>query len=389
MPTKMWDPIRRFQSTNIDARAAVREFRDGVWQADLAGVLFFCSSTYPLDEIAAEMARQFPGVPVFGCTTAGEIGPEGYLSHSLSGFSLPGDSFAVVGRLAANLQQFELLSARAFVQRQLVELDNRTALRPQMTNRFALALIDGLSVREELVARAFQSALDDICLIGGSAGDDLAFTRTHVYANGQFHHNAAAVILIATSRPFRALKVQNFVPMAERLVVTKAETERRIVQEINGLPAVEEYARVIDADPQNLSPATFAEAPIVVLLAGTYYVRAIQSANPDGSLTFYCAIDEGMVFRVASMTDAVANLSASLHDIRDAVGFPEILIGFDCILRKFNIANKSLVGEIESVLNDNNVVGFSCYGEQYNGIHVNYTLTGIAIGGVPEGNDNG
>lgn len=385
----MRHPIRRFQSTNADARAAVREFRDGVWQADLAGVLFFCSSTYPLDEIAEEMARQFPGVAVFGCTTAGEIGPAGYLSRSLSGFSFPGDSFAVVGRLATNLRQFELLSARAFVQGQLVELDNRTALRPQMTNRFALALIDGLSVREELVARAFQSALDDICLIGGSAGDDLAFTRTHIYANGQFHHDAAVVILIATSRPFRALKVQNFVPMAERLVVTKAETERRIVQEINGLPAVEEYARVVDVDPENLGPATFAEAPIVVLLAGTYYVRAIQSANPDGSLTFYCAIDEGMVFRIASMTDAVANLSASLRDIRDAIGFPEILIGFDCVLRKLNITNKSLVGEIESVLNDNNVVGFSCYGEQYNGIHVNYTLTGIAIGGVAEGKGNG
>jgi hypothetical protein len=389
MPTKMWDPIRRFQSTNTDARTAVREFRDGVWQPDLASVLFFCSSTYPLDDIADEMTRQFPGVPVFGCTTAGEIGPQGYLSHSLSGFSLPGDDFAVVGRLAPNLKRFEHLSARAFVQRQFVEMDMRIASRPTLSNRFALALIDGLSIREELVARAFQSALDDVCLIGGSAGDDLAFTRTHVYADGQFHHDAAAMILIATSRPFHALKVQNFVPLAERLVVTSAEPERRLVYEINGLPAVEEYARVIDAAPEDLGPDLFAEAPIVVLLAGTYYVRAIQSANPDGSLTFYCAIDEGMVFRVAEMTDTVANLSAALQDLHDVIGPPELLIGFDCVLRKLNISNKSLTSTIESLLNDNNIIGFSCYGEQYNGIHVNYTLTGIAIGGASKDHGNG
>jgi hypothetical protein len=28
----------------------------------------------------------------------------------------------------------------------------------------------------------------------------------------------------------------------------------------------------------------------------------------------------------------------------------------------------------------NNAVGFSTYGEQFNGIHVNQTLTGVAIG---------
>lgn len=372
--------IRRFQSTSIDARTAVREFRDGVWQADMALVLFFCSSAFELDDVADEMARQFPGVQVFGCTTAGEIGPEGYLDYSLSGVSLPGDTFAAVGRLIPDLQQFKLSSARALVQSQLTELDGKTSPRPELANRFALSLIDGLSIREELVSRAFQAALDDICLVGGSAGDDLNFRRTYVYANGRFEHDAAAVIIVATSRPFRALKIQNFAPMEERLVVTAADPNRRLVHEINGLPAAAEYVRVIDATPKSLGPAKFAETPIVVLLAGTYYVRSVQSAHPDGSLTFYCAIDEGMVFRVACMTDILANLNASLDEIHGSIGRPDLIIGFDCILRKLNISSKSLTRDIESLLDENNVIGFSCYGEQYNGIHVNHTLTGVAIG---------
>ncbi len=381
---KMRAPIRRFQSTNTDARTAVREFRAGVAQPDIALVLFFCSSAYELDEIADEMALSFPGVEVIGCTTAGEIGPEGYLNYSLSGASLPADSFAAVIQLVPDLQHFELAKARPLVQSQLVELDGKTGNSPAFANRFALSLIDGLSIREELVCRAFQTALGDICLVGGSAGDDLNFVRTHVYHGGRFHADAAVMTLIATSRPFRTVKIQNFVPMEERLVVTAAEPARRRVTEINGLPAAEEYARVIDAPLRSLGPARFAEAPIVVLLSGTYYVRAVRTAHHDGSLTFYCAIDEGMVFRIACMTDVVTNLSASLSEIRKTIGRPELMIGFDCILRKLNVSSRTSTRDVESILGDNNVVGFSSYGEQYNGIHVNHTLTGVAIGELPE-----
>ncbi|MBS1183502.1 MAG: hypothetical protein H6Q99_3382 [Proteobacteria bacterium] len=379
----MRNPIRRFQSTHVDARAAVREFRDGVWQADMAFVLFFCSSRYALDDIAAEMAIQFPDVAVFGCTTSGEIGPTGYLDHSLCGASFPRDSFAAAGRLVTDLRRFEFSSARALVQSQLQELDSLIAPGDRLTNRFALSLIDGLSIREELVSRAFQNAFGDIFLVGGSAGDDQRFVRTHVYADGSFHHDAAVLLLVATSRPFQTLKIQNFAPMEERLVVTEAEPDRRLVREINGLPAVEEYARVIDADPRTLCPSRFAASPIVILLDGTNYVRAIQSANADGSLTFYCAIDEGMVLRVASMTDVIANMDTSLDNIRDTLGHPALVIGFDCILRKLNIAGKNLTSTVERLLDRYNTIGFSSYGEQYNGIHVNHTLTGLAIGELP------
>jgi hypothetical protein len=40
-----------------------------------------------------------------------------------------------------------------------------------------------------------------------------------------------------------------------------------------------------------------------------------------------------------------------------------------------------LAKPINQLMVDNNVMGFSTYGEQYDGIHVNQTFTGIAIGG--------
>lgn len=385
----MRDPIRQFQSTHPDARTAVRAFADGVRQDDMAFVLFFCSMSYDLDDIAEEMRAQFPGVAVFGCTTAGEIGPAGYRDGSLSGASFSRQSFAAAGCLVDDLQHFAFASARARVQALVAGLDDEIGPDKRLDNRFALSLIDGLSTREELLSRAFQGALGDTVLVGGSAGDGLDFGGTHVYAEGGFHRDAAVVLLVATSRPLRPLKIQNFVPLDERLVVTEADPERRLVREINGLPATEEYARVIDADPARLGPADFAASPIVILLEGTNYVRSVRSANPDGSLTFYCAIDEGMVLRVAAMTDLLANLRASLMDIGGSIGRPALTLGFDCILRKLNISSKNLTTEIEGLFRAYNAIGFASYGEQYNGIHVNHTLTGIAIGDPPQDDRDG
>lgn len=38
---------------------------------------------------------------------------------------------------------------------------------------------------------------------------------------------------------------------------------------------------------QDLGPMRFAASPVVVMIDGTDYVRSIQKANQDGSLTFF------------------------------------------------------------------------------------------------------
>ena len=48
----------------------------------------------------------------------------------------------------------------------------------------------------------------------------------------------------------------------------------------------------------DLNSVPFADSPFVVKIDGANYVRSIQKVNPDGSLTFFCAIEEGLVLRV-------------------------------------------------------------------------------------------
>lgn len=380
--------IRMAQSCATEARQAVQEFHAAVVQPNMELVVFFCSSEYDLDVLASEMSRLFAGIQVVGCTTAGEIGPAGYRQHSLSGASFPADCSVVVSGLLDRLSQFDIGRGDDFAQALLQRLESK-APDANPDNSFALLLIDGMSVREEPVAHALQHALGKITLFGGSAGDDLKFVRTYVYSDGRFHSDSAALILINTSLPFKIFKTQHFVATDERLVVTAADPARRIVKEINGRPAAEEYARLVGVDVHDLNPMRFATSPVVVMIDGTDYVRSIQKANPDGTLTFFCAIEEGLVLRVAHGVDLVNNLEQTFDKIRAEIGVPQLVLGCDCILRNLEVSQNGLKDRVGEIFRSNNTIGFSSYGEQFHGVHVNQTLTGIAIGAVPDPDTGG
>jgi hypothetical protein len=364
-----------------DARQAAREFHAGVEQPDMSMVVFFCSSDYDLDALADELNQLFGSVPLIGCTTAGEIGSAGYRAQSLSGVSFAASAGAVVAGCLPDLQNFAVAPGQVFVHGLLEQLDKHVS---KGNRAFALLLIDGLSVREEPVVRALQAALGSIHLCGGSAGDDLKFSSTKVFHDGAFRANSAVLLLVSTPLPIRIFKTQHFASENERLVVTEADAAQRIVKEINGLPAAEEYARVLGVSVSELDPVHFAATPVVVVIDGTDYVRAIQKANPDGSLTFFCAIEEGLVLRVARGGDIYANLEQTFDNLREEIGQPALTLGCDCILRNLEITQKQLKGKVGELFQRNNTVGFSTYGEQFGGVHINQTFTGIAIGSAPE-----
>jgi signal transduction histidine kinase len=108
-------------------------------------------------------------------------------------------------------------------------------------------------------------------------------------------------------------------------------------------------------------------------------VRSIQKVNDDGSLTFFCAIDEGIVLTVARGVDMVAtSRTRSLGRARDRP--PALVLGCDCILRYLETSQRGLPRSHRRDLRRQQRVGFATYGEQYNAMHVNQTFTGVAIG---------
>jgi hypothetical protein len=137
---------------------------------------------------------------------------------------------------------------------------------------------------------------------------------------------------------------------------------------------------MVGLEAQELSPLIFAAYPVVVKIGGEYHVRSIQKVEEDGSLRFYCGIDEGLVLTVAKGEDIAANLESNLSKLHQQVGNVDMILGFDCILRRLEAEQKQQMREVSAVLRKHKVVGFSTYGEQFRSMHVNQTFTGVAIG---------
>ena len=377
--TRSHGSIRRGHSLSRDPAEAVRELHEGIAQPDIGLAVFFCSAGYDLDILAAEIGRRFAGVEIIGCTTAGEITPVGYQDGAITGFSIAAaDCCAVIARIDA-LSEFQIADGQTVADALIARLAQRGKA-ARLAHSFAMLLIDGMSANQETVLSAIHGRMDGIPIVGGSAGDDLRLQRTHVYHQGRFHTDAALLTLVRIRQPVKIFHSQHFYGTDTRLVVTQADPVRRIVAEINAEPAAQEYARIVGLDVAQLTPAVFAERPVMVKAGGEFYVRSIQRANADGSLSFFCAIDEGVVLRLARHEDIVLQLRALFGAIHAAIGPPELVIGFDCVLRNLEVERRQLRHVAGRILAENNVVGFSSYGEQFAGMLVNQTFTGVAIG---------
>lgn len=360
------------------ATEVTRQLAAGGGEAAL--VLVFCA---PELDLAASMTALREALPtttrLMGCTTAGEIGPAGFQNASLVALALPADDFVAAVALLPELSAMDL---RAWQEgtRDLLRRHAENLAASGFPSSFGILLVDGLSTREEPLARTIKMEIGSIPLVGGSAGDGLRFRRTWVCRDGTTATDAAVLALVATRRPFRAFKTQHFVRARERMVVTAARPAERVVTEINGFPAALEFARIVGIDVAQLSPFSFAAHPVVVRVGGAEYVRSIQKVNPDHSLTFYCAIDEGMVLCTAEGVDAIDNLTGVLADIESRIGRPEAVLACDCILRNLEFQKPEVRDVISRLMRENRFLGFSTYGEQFEGVHVNQTLTGIAFG---------
>jgi len=369
------------QAKESDVPAAAAELAAQLPADGLAMILVFASPSYDPQQFCTELAKVFGDTPICGCTTAGELSPDGWGDNSVVALGFSALDFTIVARPLLDLANFRMEDGRRVGSELRQELARNGNGGDEKS--FGLLLIDGLCQREEAVMSSIYAALDNIPVVGGSAGDGLRFEKTWVFHGGQAHTDAAVLILLKTSLPFRLFKCDNFEPSTTKMVVTEADIERRIVKEINAEPAAEEYSRAVGIMDTDLDMFSFASHPVLVRAGGAYYARSIQQVNPDGSLNFFCAVDEGMVLTVANARNPVGTTQELFEETRAEIGDVSLYLGFECIFRRLDAEQHQFARDISQLYRENHVVGFHTYGEQYRSMHVNQTLTGVAIGKRP------
>ncbi|MFS4580391.1 FIST N-terminal domain-containing protein [Phaeobacter sp. C3_T13_0] len=368
--------ITRTGSANARDPNAVAKLAEALAPLDeLELVILFVSPLADIHTLGVDAARDLAPTRVVGCTTAGEIGETGYTDGEIIAIGIPRSHFCARVLLIDDLGNYNAQDQIDQIIRNRNEMAHET---PDWTSEFAFLLIDGLSIKEDALTADLAPGLGPVPLFGGSAGDGTDFGATYVLSDGKARQNTAALLQIRSNCPIKVFNTDHLVPSAQRMVVTGADPARRLVHEINAEPAAREYARLLGKDPEQLTTFTFAAHPVVVRIGGQHHVRAIQQVVDTGDLLFFSAIDEGVVLTLAESLDMVDHLDRALSGLGEAQT-PDVILACDCVLRRMEAQQKQLTTQISSLLAKHRAVGFCTYGEQVDSIHVNHTLTGVAI----------
>ena len=143
-------------------------------------LVVFSSDAYDPHELLDGIGSQAPGVPLIGCSTAGEIATSGPGDASVVVVALGGAGFSVA--TAAAQATGGLRDAGVTVAACAREIEDRE-------HRVLLLLTDGLAGDQQEVVRGAYSVVGaEIPLVGGCAGDDLKMVSTM-----QFHGDRGAV----------------------------------------------------------------------------------------------------------------------------------------------------------------------------------------------------
>lgn len=365
--------IRIASSEKGTATEAVAELMDTFGSGSLKMVVYFASTRFAPAEISANMQSAFPMAMVFGCSSAGEIARDAMLKGSLVAMAFDEESMldvkvAVIKNLS---RKIDVRDAYLSFERHFGEPVNE--MKP--ADYLGIVLVDGMSGREERLMDAIGDRTN-VLFIGGSAGDDLKFKSTHVYAHGKSYTDAAVLVLLKPAAPFELVKTQSVRELGPVLLVTRANEEQREIMEFNNRPAAQVYAEVLGVSVNELA-ARFPRHPLGLVIDGEPYIRSPKHISGD-SIFFHCSSVEGMPLSLLEVTNLIDDTKEALARSIAKLGGASGVLVFNCAHRALELEYKNLTGKYGQIFADVPTIGFNSYGEQCIG-HMNQTATMIVF----------
>jgi hypothetical protein len=352
-------------------------------------LIVFASDALDLAALLEGVAERSDGAPLIGCSTAGEIAPDGPDDASVVVTALGGPGFEAVP-VASRDASARLREAGAEVAGAL------HGLRSNHRHRVLILLTDGLAGdQQEIVRGAYGVAGATVPMVGGCAGDDLRMQATHQFCGTELLEDAVVGAALASDGPIGIGVRHGWRRMGDPMLITDAEDNR--VLTIDGQPALDLYLRRLDApEDAREDPEAFVQFAATHPLGlarrrGEEHVRFVAGADfdrrtlaciaevPRGALAWFMEGDDESV--LAATDAACADALAPLGD-RPPLG----LLAFDCIARRSVLGDAGIKREIERVAQHSSgapVAGFYTYGEiarthGISGFH-NQTLVVLAV----------
>lgn len=335
-------------------------------------VIYFASSQFNPEELSKKMNDSFQGATVYGCSTAGEITSGHMLEHSIVVMAFNEKSMGDVKvEVVENLKKDDGTGIEKAFQ-SFEHYYGENAKEMDYKKYVGMVLFEMTALAEEWVMDKIGD-LTNVVFIGATAGDDLSFKQTYVYANGKAYKDCVLLALLKPNVEFDFLKTQSVCSLNTSLVATKVDEANRHVIEFDGKPAAERYAEVFDVSLDNLSDLFFTN-PLGLVSGEEIFIRSPYGVIDNSKIAFYCNILEGMEVTCLQTQNIVEDTKRDLNKKLNEIGPISGLIDFQCILRTLELRNKKQTDSYGKLFSNIPTIGFSTYGEEFIG-HINQTST--------------
>lgn len=352
---------------SIDSKSSLKDLPSvsPLTSANLV-LVFGSTKRFKEGQLAKVLQSRYPNASIVGCTTSGEISPNGVFDDSIQITAIHWEK--VIQRVAQSTSSNMQDSFQTAVD--LANQLNATTLRT------VLVISDGLHVNGSELISGFQSVLGDTPIIGGLAGDGGEFVQTLQLFNDTISDNMVIAVglygdaLITSSGALGGWK-----PYGPPRKVTKSI--KNVVYELDGKPALSLYKMYIGAAFSKHLPGSGLKFPLAVIEAGKREVDKVRTLlaidESNSSLTFAGNIEEGETVRLCQTNHdrLVEGAGAAAKLVIDGLDVQKtnqkgLALCVSCVGRK-GVMEEQVVDEVtlvQQILGPlTSIAGFYSYGE--------------------------
>lgn len=369
--------VRSIRATQVDSAEAAETLVGGLAGSDPRLIVFFAGISHDGLVIGEALVKQFPNAQVVGCSSNGEFCDSGYGKGGAVAIAIGADR---IGNCVA-----EMADVSGDIDKGIRDAANRMtsklgqSIADLSPEKYAgLVLLEGARGREEKINEALGNVAPFLPFVGGSAGDDIAFSGTWTFVNGKLEKDGTALVCMEMLVPFGVMKTCHFEATERVVKVTRVDASGRLILELDGKPAAKAYAEAIGANEEALAFPHFLANPLGLMIDGEPWLRSGVRVQGEGIL-FACAVVEGARLHFMRAKDMVSDTNAKLEKARASLGGSlGGALFFNCAYRMIEANITGTAEAYHGMLSSVPHIGLHTNGESYIG-HMNQTLTGLVF----------
>ncbi|MDR0403561.1 MAG: hypothetical protein LBH35_08255, partial [Treponema sp.] len=263
-----------------------------IGQSDSRVILYFFSPEFEKDEPHKVLKKAFPRALCAGASMIGGWSTAEALETGIVVMSLSSDEVAeVISSFQTGAKADPAQTARNAIGELKHKLGDKTVSPDEY---LGLIFFDGLCLGE-IIMNEFTREKDlNMPFVGGAAADQLAFTKTLVALDDKLSGDGLVAVILKMKVPFFFSHYVHYLPTDRSFTVTRAETMKRVVWEIDGQDAAAYYAKTLGlSGVDKLDAGVYAKNPLGVSIGNSVYVRSPNAVIDGKGLQFYCYIEAG------------------------------------------------------------------------------------------------